>query len=108
MSIAKGFYENEWGESSNWRMFAGLFGSVLDWSSTCIKSLAPKFVLLNLVSPASDLLNQGSAVIQHTASYCITKLVCVQKCVLLKWNYVSCEGRYKYSTGVMGGFITGL
>jgi hypothetical protein len=89
-------------------MFAGLFGSVIDWSHTCTKSLAPKFVLLNLVSSASDLLNQGSTVIQHMASYCIIKLACVQICVLEKWNYVSCEGRNTHSTGVMGGFVTGL
>jgi hypothetical protein len=66
----------------NWQMFAGLFGSVMNWSHTCIKILAPKFVLLNLVSSASDLLNQGSAVIQHMASYYIIKLACVQICVL--------------------------
>jgi hypothetical protein len=63
---------------------------LLDWSNTCIKSLAPEFVLLNPVSPTSGLLNQRTTVIQHMAIHCINWASLVPD-TLQKWKYVSDE-----------------
>jgi len=56
--------------------FSGLY-----WSGWYLHKKSCRKIC-SLVSSAPDLLNQGSTVIQHMASNCITKLACVHICVL--------------------------